>query len=101
MVELTGEEVRELQKNGEKILVDFYADWCSSCKQLTPRLEEINDDFNNVKFIKINVEKNKDFAVDMGIRSLPTVMIFNGEDLIDRSVGAHPNFYYKNLLDTL
>jgi len=68
--------------NSEKpVLVDFYADWCSPCKQIPPILKEIKSELkDDVRIIKVNVDKNPVIATRYQIRSIPTVIIFkNGE----------------------
>ncbi len=101
MENVNSEELKQLQENGEKLLVDFWAPWCGPCKQLIPRLENIEKKYPNVKFVKINVDENVDFALDLNIRTVPTVVIYNGENLVHRSTGANQDIVYTNILDTL
>lgn len=101
MENVSGEKLSQLQKDGNKILVDFWAKWCGPCKSLIPRLENIEKDYQNVKFVKIDVDENSDFAMSMDIRSIPTVMVFNGNELIDRSSGLQQENHYKSILDSL
>ena len=49
----------------------------------------------------MDVDQNKEYAMSLGIRSVPTVMIFNGEKLVDRSSGVNDDSYYKNILNSL
>ena len=83
------------------MMVDFFADWCGPCKQLIPRLEQMEKEYPNVSFVKINVDENMDTALDLGIRSVPTVMLFKGEELVNRSQGAQPDGFYKDILNNL
>lgn len=101
MENVTSEDLRKLQNNGNKILVDFWAPWCGPCKQLIPRLEALESNYPNVSFVKLNVDENVDFALDLNIRSVPTVMIFDGETLISRTAGANQDIVYTNILDKL
>ena len=101
MENVNREQLEVLQNNGQKILVDFWAPWCGPCKQLIPRLESIESRYPNVNFVKINVDENVDFALDLNIRTVPTVMIFNGETLVNRSTGANQDVVYTKILDTL
>jgi thioredoxin len=101
MKEITTAELKELQLQGKKILVDAKAKWCSPCKQLIPRLEKISLEYPNVEFVMIDVDDNQEGAIEMGIRSVPTVMIYNGEELVDRSTGIQPDSKYKSVLDSL
>jgi thioredoxin 1 len=101
MESVNSQQLRTLQIEGERLLVDFWAPWCGPCKQLIPRLENLETQYPNVKFVKINVDENVEFALDLNIRTVPTVMVFNGEKLVNRSTGANQNIVYTNILDNL
>lgn len=96
MRQITTEEFLEKQNKGQKVLVDFFATWCGPCKSLMPVLESIQEDFNGVEFVKMDVDQNMDLAIKLGIRSVPTVALFEGSKEITRSTGAnHKGFYTK------
>ena len=101
MQNVTSDKVKELQLEGKNILVDFWAEWCGPCKSLIPRLESIESEYPNVTFIKVNVDENSDFAIENGIRSIPTVMVYKGDNLINRSQGVQPDGFYKDILNNL
>lgn len=101
MVEVTIKELKELQLQGKKILVDFKAKWCMPCKQLIPRLEALSKQYEEVEFVMIDVDSNREGCVELGITSVPTVIIYNGDKLINRSQGVQPDSVYKNILNTL
>ena len=101
MQDIDVKKLNELQSEGKKILVDFWAPWCGPCRQLIPRLENIQKEHGNVEFVKINVDQNREFAVNSGITSVPTVMIFDGTKLVNRLSGVQPDSIYKNILNSL
>jgi thioredoxin len=101
MENVTAEQVKELQSQGKKVLVDYWAKWCGPCKTLIPRLESFENDYPNIKFVKLDVDSEQQFAMSLGIRSVPTVMIFDGDKLVDRSSGVNDESYYKNILNNL
>ncbi|MFB6123178.1 MAG: thioredoxin [Haloferacaceae archaeon] len=69
-------------------LMDFYADWCGPCKTQDPILEELEADYENVSFEKIDVDENQDVANQYSVRSLPTLIVENDDGVVDRFVGV-------------
>jgi thioredoxin 1 len=101
MTEVNGEQLEQLKNEGKNILLDLHGLWCGPCKQLMPKLEQLEKEYENVVFVKMDVDKNMDYALDLGIRSVPTVMLFKGEELVNRSQGAQPDRFYKDILNNL
>ena len=101
MTEVLAEQVKELQSKGEKVLVQYTASWCGPCKALTPRLSNISNSYPNVTFLKVDVDKNMNEAVSLEIRSVPTVIIYEGNEVVNRSTGVQPDSFYKEILDNL
>lgn len=94
-------ELKVRQAKGEKLLVDFFATWCGPCKMLMPRLEQMGKRYENVSFVKLDIEQNMDAVAEYGIFSVPTVLIFDGDSLKSKSVGVNTDDFYKNVLDQL
>jgi len=69
-------------------LMDFYADWCGPCKTQDPILEELETDFEDVAFEKIDVDENQDVANEYQVRSIPTIVIENDDGVVERFVGV-------------
>lgn len=101
MENITFDDVKSLKSEGHKILVDFWAPWCGPCRSLIPMLEDIEDDYSDVKFVKINIDENMEAAIELGIMSVPTVIFYNGVELVDRVKGLNPEAVYRNILDNL
>lgn len=101
MENVKSEEVKKLINSGKNVLVDFWAPWCVPCGMLIPRLESMESEYPNVVFVKVNVDEEPDLALDLNIRSVPTVLFYKGNELVNRISGANPPNVYKNILDTL
>ena len=88
-MEITQELLQEKINNGEKLVVDFWAPWCGPCKMMKPVFEKVAEKYrnenSNVQLYTLNVEENKEFAAELGIRAIPTVKSFaNGKEQFSR-----------------
>ena len=79
-------EFRETIKNGTT-LVDFFAEWCGPCKMLGPVIEELDSEYPDLEFVKVNVDENMDLAGEYGIMSIPQVYIFKDGEVIGKMSG--------------
>jgi len=70
--------------NQDKVLVDFYAEWCGPCKMLIPVLERLGDSF---EIVKVDVDKHFDLAKEYGIMSVPTLIIFKNGKIVKQMIG--------------
>lgn len=98
MRELTTDELKQKLDNGDKVLVDFFATWCGPCKALIPVLESISNNFAGVELIKMDVDQNMDLAMELGIRSVPTVVLFEGRKEVFRTTGANNKTFYEKVI---
>jgi len=69
-------------------LKDFYADWCGPCKTQDPILEELETEWEDVEFEKIDVDANQEVANEYQVRSLPTLIVENEDGVVERFVGV-------------
>lgn len=69
------------------VIVDFWATWCGPCKMIAPVIAEIAEEYPNVKVGKVNVDDEEGLAIQYGIMSIPTIMLFKDGQLADRLIG--------------
>ena len=92
MIEITDTNFEvEVIQSVIPVVVDFYAEWCNPCLQIAPILEELELENNNSYRIgKYNVDENKDYAIEWGVRGIPTILFFVDGELVERLVGVMP-----------
>lgn len=79
---------QEVIKSDKRVLIDFYADWCGPCKILSPRVAEIAKENKDIKVVKINVDENSELATQYNISAMPTLVVIEKGEEINRAVGA-------------
>ena len=90
----------EVLQSGIPVLVDFWAEWCGPCKAIAPTVSEIANDYNGkIKVGKVNVDTNQKIAMEYGIRSIPSLLIFKGGTILNQVVGSVQKDSITKLLD--
>jgi thioredoxin 1 len=100
MIEVQSTDYKQNVEESDKlVVVDFYADWCGPCKILSPILEDLVPDNENVRFVKVNIENSPDLANKFGIRSVPTLLFIKDGKVVDKLLGAYPKPTIQGKID--
>lgn len=85
--------------NDELVLVDFFATWCGPCKMLGPVLEELSNDRDNVKVVKVDIDEARDLAREYGVMSVPTLFLFRNGSVVAQKTGYMPKEMISSWID--
>jgi thioredoxin 1 len=80
----------EVLESDTPVLVDFWAPWCGPCRIIAPSLEELNDEIDNLRVVKLNVDENQQTAAQYDVMSIPTLIVFKNGQPAKKIIGAMP-----------
>ena len=90
----------EVLDSDSPVLVDFWAEWCGPCKMIGPIVEEIAGEYQDkLKVGKLNVDENPQTATQLGIRSIPTLILFKDGKPVEQIIGAVPKAHITSQLE--
>ena len=99
-VEITDANFEQIIASEKPVLVDFWAEWCGPCKMIGPVVEELASEYEGKAVIgKVDVDNNPAVSAKFGIRSIPTLLVFKGGEIVDKQIGAVPKSVLSQKLD--
>lgn len=91
-------ELLDVVKNNNKVLVDVWAPWCGPCRMLGPVVDKVAETTEGLVTVKINLDDNEEVAVKYGIEAIPTLLVFENNELVNRSLGFIPENKVRELV---
>ena len=104
-MEITQEELRQKIKNGDKLIIDFWAKFCGPCKVMKPTFDKVSEELresnSEVQLYTLDVEENRDLAVELGVRAVPTLKSFSEGKEVYSQPGMKMESQIKELVEDL
>ena len=88
--DINAEEYEQLKQSTKPVVIDFHATWCGPCKILSPILEELQEEMEEVEFVKLDVDQFPEISGANQVMGVPTVLIIKDGEVKDRFVGVQP-----------
>lgn len=99
LVSINKENFENIRNSEKKVLIDFYADWCGPCRMVSPIIDEIANERDDIVVGKVNVDNEQELASEFGVFSIPTLVVLEGGKVIKQVSGARPKAAILALLD--
>jgi len=98
VVKVTDSTYKDFTKTGVTLL-DFWAPWCRPCLTLSPIIDELANEYTNVKIGKMDADENRDTLQELGVRSIPTIIIYKDGEIVEKHTGMIQKDQLKSLID--
>ncbi len=99
VIKVTKANFNEIKESEKTVLLDFYADWCGPCRMVSPIVEEIADEREDIIVGKVNVDEESELAEKFSVFSIPTLVVMKNGEVLEQSVGARPKAQILDMLE--
>ena len=99
VIKINKQNLAELKNSEKPLLIDFYADWCGPCRMVSPIIDEIADERDDISVGKINVDDEQELAAEFEVYSIPTLVVIKNGEIVNRASGARPKAQILAMLD--
>ena len=90
VLHVNGSEFHDIVSSNDLVFVDFFAQWCGPCKMLAPSIDKLADEHNEAKVLKVDVDQENELAMEFGVQSIPTLIVFKNGQPVARQMGFMP-----------
>ena len=92
----------EVLQSDKPAIIDFWAEWCAPCRQISPIIKEIAAEYGDrVKIVKMDIDSSPNTPGQYGVRAIPTVLAFQGGQVVEQLQGARPKADFQAMADKL
>ena len=99
LIKINKENFEQIKNSEKKVLIDFYADWCGPCRMVSPIIDEIANERDDIVVGKVNVDNEQELASAFGVFSIPTLVVLEGGRVVKQVSGARPKAAILALVD--
>jgi len=99
VIKVNQDNFESIKNSGKPVLLDFYADWCGPCRMVSPIIDEIAEERDDVVVGKINVDEERELASEFGVFSIPTLVVLKDGKVASQSTGARPKAHILAMLE--